>query len=109
MRPGNPLLDGHMVFVLGNPEAFALGTRIITDGAALGKAFGEGGEGGKTNNVCDGAGSGWKGIVSSSASVLEALLSGGGRGRPDPSSAATIERRSEEVDELAPPDLDDLS
>jgi hypothetical protein len=62
MRPGNPLFDGRVVFVLGNLGAFALGMRIITDGAALGKAFGEGGEGGKTN-VCDGTGSGWEGMV----------------------------------------------
>ena len=46
---------------------------------------------------------------SSSASVLEALLSGGERPQPDSSSVATIERRSEKVDELAPPDPDDLS
>ena len=62
MRPGNPLLDGRMVFVLGNLGTFALGMRIITDGAALGKASGEGGEGGKTN-VCDWAGGSWEGMV----------------------------------------------
>ena len=45
---------------------------------------------------------------SSSASGLEALLSGGERRWPHSSSAATIERRLEEVDELAPPDLGDL-
>ena len=43
---------------------------------------------------------------SSFASGLEALLSGGERRRPRSSS---IERRSEKVDELAPPNLDDLS
>ena len=45
---------------------------------------------------------------SSSASVLEALLSGGERRRSHSSSAATIERGSEKVDELALPGLDDL-
>ena len=46
---------------------------------------------------------------SPSASGLEAVLSGGERRRPNSSSAATIERRLEQVDELAPPDLDNLS
>ena len=45
---------------------------------------------------------------SSSASGLEALLSGGEPRWPR-SSAATIERRLEKVSELAPPDLGDLS
>ena len=62
MRPGNPLLDGRVVFILGSLGAFALGMRIITNCAALGKASGEGGEGGKTN-VCDETGSSWEGMV----------------------------------------------
>ena len=47
---------------------------------------------------------------SSFASGLEALLSSGERRRPHSSSAAAIERGSEQArDELAPPDLDNLS
>jgi hypothetical protein len=41
--------------MLGNARVFTLGVRIIVEGAALGRALGEGG---KTNNVCDGVGSG---------------------------------------------------
>lgn len=46
--------------MLGNARVFTLGVRIIVEGAALGRALGDGG---KTNSVCDGVGSGWEGAV----------------------------------------------
>jgi hypothetical protein len=61
-RPRDPLIDKRGVFMLGNARVFTLGVRIIVEGAALGRASGEG-EGGKTNNVCDGVGSGWEGAA----------------------------------------------
>ena len=73
VRPRNPLLGERAAFVLGNLGAFALGMRIITEGAALGKVFGEGGgEGGKMNNVGDRVGSGWEKMV-----CLVGVLCGG--------------------------------
>jgi hypothetical protein len=39
----------------GKARVLTLGVRIIVEGAALRRALGEGG---KTNNVCDGVGSG---------------------------------------------------
>jgi len=54
------MLDKRGVLILGNARVFTLGVRIIVEGAALGSALGEGG---KTNNVCDGVGSGWEGTV----------------------------------------------
>jgi hypothetical protein len=59
-RPRDPLLNKRGVFMLGNARVFTLGVRIIVEGAALGKALGEGG---KTNNVCDGVGSGCEGTA----------------------------------------------
>lgn len=59
-RPRDPLLNKRGIFMLGNARVFTLGVRIIVEGAALGRALGEGG---KTNNVCDGVGSGWEGGV----------------------------------------------
>lgn len=54
-RPRDPLLNKRGVFMLGKASVFTLGVRIIVEGAALSRASGEGG---KTNNVCDGVGSG---------------------------------------------------
>jgi hypothetical protein len=54
-RPRDPLIDRRGIFMLGNAREFTLGVRIIVEGAALGRALGEGG---KTNNVCDGVGRG---------------------------------------------------
>jgi hypothetical protein len=59
-RPRDPLIDKRGVFRLGNARVFTLGVRIIVEGAALGRASGEGG---KTNNVCDGVGSGCEGAA----------------------------------------------
>jgi len=59
-RPRDPLLNKRGVFMLGNARVFTLGVRIIVEGVALGRALGEGG---KTNNVCDGVGSGWEGTA----------------------------------------------
>jgi len=47
--------------MLGNARVFTLGVRIIVEGAALGRALGEG-EGGKRNSVCDGVGRGTEGL-----------------------------------------------
>ena len=46
--------------MLGKARVFTFGVRIIIEGAALVRALGEGG---KTNNVCDGVGSGWEGTA----------------------------------------------
>lgn len=56
-RPRDPLLNNRGVFMLGNARVFTLGVRIIVEGVALGGTLGEV-EGGKTNNVWDGAGRG---------------------------------------------------
>lgn len=58
-RPRDPLLNKRGVFILGNAREFTLGVRIIVEGAALDGALGEAG---KTNNVCDGVGSGTAGL-----------------------------------------------
>jgi hypothetical protein len=60
-RPRDPLLNKRGVFMFGNARVFTLGVRIIVEGAALGRTLGEG-EGGKTNNVCDGVGRGTEGL-----------------------------------------------
>lgn len=52
-RTRDPPLNKRGVFMLGNAWEFVLGVSIIVEGAALGRAWGEG-EGGKTNNVCEG-------------------------------------------------------
>jgi len=54
-RPRDPLLNKRGVFMHGKARVLTLGVRIIVEGAALRRALGEGG---KTNNVCDGVGSG---------------------------------------------------
>jgi hypothetical protein len=59
-RPRDPLIDRRGVFRHGNARLLTLGVRIIVEGAALGRALGEGG---KTNSVCDGVGSGLEGGV----------------------------------------------
>ena len=60
VRPRDPLLSKRGVFMLGKAKMFTFGVRIIIEGAALRRAVGEGG---KTNNVCDGVGSGWEGTA----------------------------------------------
>lgn len=54
-RTRDPLLGNGGLFMDGKARVFTLGVRIIIEGAALGRVFGEG-EGGKTNRVCDGVG-----------------------------------------------------